>query len=57
MLPVAQRIPDVLKRLEICLGGEQPGLTREILAGLIGARRETVSRVMGAMVPRQAAVG
>ena len=54
LLPVAQRIPDMLKRLEICLGGQRPGLTQDILAGLIGARRETVSRMMGAMAPAPA---
>lgn len=46
LLPVAERIPDALARLEVCLGGEQPRLTRENLAALVGARRETVSRAV-----------
>lgn len=41
---VAERIPAVLARLEPCLGGEKPRLTRELLAGLVGARPETISR-------------
>jgi CRP-like cAMP-binding protein len=41
---VAARIPDALERLEPCLGGEPPALTRGALAALVGARRETVSR-------------
>jgi CRP-like cAMP-binding protein len=45
LLPVAQRIPDTLARLGGCLGGETTRLTHETLAGLVGARRETVSRV------------
>ena len=44
LLPVAARIPDVLARLEPCLGGQRPRLTREHLAGLVGARPETLSR-------------
>ncbi|HEV2122417.1 MAG TPA: Crp/Fnr family transcriptional regulator [Chloroflexota bacterium] len=46
LLPVAERIPNVLARLQVCLGGERPRLTRERLAGLLGARRETVSRTI-----------
>lgn len=46
LLPVAERIPDALRRLDDCLGGETACLTREQLAGLVGARRETVSRAV-----------
>ena len=49
LLPVARRIPRVLDRLDDCLGGERPRLTREHLGALVGARRETVSRVAGAL--------
>jgi CRP/FNR family transcriptional regulator len=51
LLPVAERIADALTNLSLCLGGEQPRLTRETLAGLVGARRETVSRSVNA-IPR-----
>ncbi len=44
LLPVARRIPDVLKNLGPCLGGETLRLSNEQLAALVGARRETVSR-------------
>src|SRR5437870_4466833 len=44
LMPVAARIADALARLESCLGGEAPRLSREALAALVGARRETVCR-------------
>jgi CRP-like cAMP-binding protein len=44
LLPVAQRIPGVMARLSSCSGGGEPHLSRKLLASLIGARRETVSR-------------
>ena len=44
--PVAERVPDVLPRLAAQLGGERPPLTHELLASLVGARRETVSRAL-----------
>jgi CRP/FNR family transcriptional regulator len=42
--PVASRVSTVLGRLSLVDGGERPRLTKEVLAGLVGARRETVSR-------------
>jgi CRP-like cAMP-binding protein len=47
LLPVRERVDDALARLGPCLGGEAPQLTRAALAGLVGARRETVSRAVG----------
>ncbi|MDP8923352.1 MAG: Crp/Fnr family transcriptional regulator, partial [Chloroflexota bacterium] len=44
--PMARRIPNVLTLLEAHLGGQRPHLTREMLAGLVGVRRETVSRAI-----------
>jgi CRP-like cAMP-binding protein len=52
--PVVERVPDVLPRLEAHLGGERPPLTHELLASLVGARRETVSR---ALAPRRDRAG
>lgn len=49
LLPVAERIPNALARLRRSFGGERPQLTHEHLAGLIGARRETVSRAVAAL--------
>ncbi len=46
LLPVAERVPSVLARLSGCLDGEAPSLSREHLACLVGARRETVSRAL-----------
>lgn len=42
---VAERIPRILPRLRDCLDGEAPRLSRQLLASLVGARRETVSRL------------
>lgn len=44
LLPVRQRVQAVLPALEPCLGGERARLSREVLASLVGARRESVSR-------------
>jgi CRP/FNR family transcriptional regulator len=52
LLPVAQRIPDTVARVNGALGGRPHRLTHEALAGLVGARRETVSRAVAA--PRAA---
>jgi CRP-like cAMP-binding protein len=46
LLPVAERIPDALALLQVCLNGERPRLSHETLAELVGARRETVSRAV-----------
>ena len=48
LLPVAQRIPDALERVDGLLEGEPVQLTHEALAGLVGTRRETVSRAFAA---------
>jgi CRP-like cAMP-binding protein len=45
LLPVSARIPDVVARLGSCADGDGAPLTRKLLATLIGARRETVSRI------------
>jgi CRP/FNR family transcriptional regulator len=45
LLPVAQRLPDAVRRLASCLDGEAPRLRQSDLAALVGARPETVSRV------------
>jgi CRP/FNR family cyclic AMP-dependent transcriptional regulator len=42
--PVAERVPSVLERLKPCLGGDSPRVTRDVLAGLVGARAETIIR-------------
>ena len=42
--PVAARIPRALQRLKAGGLGGRSGLTRQALAALVGARRETVSR-------------
>lgn len=44
--PVPERIAHVMGLLDPCLGGEPPRLTREMVAALVSARRETVSRAM-----------
>jgi CRP-like cAMP-binding protein len=44
--PVDERLDAVRDRLAPCLGGEPPRLTREELARLVGARRETISRAV-----------
>jgi CRP-like cAMP-binding protein len=46
--PVAQRVANALRRLEL-LNTERPRLTRELVAGMIGARRESVSRTSSAL--------
>lgn len=43
---VEERVPDVLARLAACLGPEEPALSRALIAQLVGARRETVSRAI-----------
>ena len=48
LLPVSARIPDVVARLGSCADGDGTPLTRKLLATLIGARRETVSRIANA---------
>ncbi len=45
LLPVSERIPNALARLKDPNNAEPIALTREHLASLVGARRETVSRV------------
>ncbi|HEV2125654.1 MAG TPA: Crp/Fnr family transcriptional regulator, partial [Chloroflexota bacterium] len=53
LLPVAERLPDVLCRLQEFLGGEPAQLTHEQLGGLVGARRETVSRAVATVQAQQ----
>jgi CRP-like cAMP-binding protein len=53
LLPVAERLPDVLARLQDFLGGEPAQLTHELLGGLVGARRETVSRAVATVQEQQ----
>lgn len=53
LLPMAERLPDVLGRLQGMLGGDGPRMTHELLGGLVGARRETVSRVVGQLQMQQ----
>jgi CRP-like cAMP-binding protein len=43
--PVAARVSTVLDHLAMVDGGARPRLTKEMLAELVGARRETVSRI------------
>lgn len=46
LLPVAERIPGALARLEAGFAGDGAKPTHEHLAALVGARRETVSRAI-----------
>jgi CRP-like cAMP-binding protein len=45
LLPVAERLRELKPLLDSCLGGEQPRVSQEVLAALVGARRETISRL------------
>lgn len=57
LLPVALRLSNALARLEGGPGGAPPRLSHEQLAGLIGARRETVSRAAAAVTATPAGDG
>jgi CRP/FNR family transcriptional regulator len=52
---VGQRVPDVLGPLAACLGHETSPVSRALLARLVGARRETVSRALGPRRPARPA--
>jgi CRP-like cAMP-binding protein len=45
LLPVPERVRNLRRRLESC-GGPPPRLTREALAEVVAARRETISRAL-----------
>lgn len=45
LLPVADRLAPILRQVERCFDGEHPQLTREGMAQLVGAQRETISRL------------
>lgn len=47
LLPVPERIQDVLSQVRACVAEGLPQLTHELLASLVGARRETVTRALG----------
>jgi CRP/FNR family transcriptional regulator len=51
--PVRERLGRLEQRLAPCLGGEAPRLTRQQIAELVAARRETVCRAAGGAAARR----